>query len=153
VHRDYHSRNLLLLEDGRVGVLDFQDAVWGPISYDIVSLLKDCYIRWPRESVLNLVNYYHDMARAENILINVPFEQFHNWFELMGIQRHLKALGIFARLDAYYGKPGYLKDMPRTLSYIEDAIVNYPALTGLKVFLQNEVRPRLSVNEARTSAA
>jgi aminoglycoside/choline kinase family phosphotransferase len=127
VHRDYHSRNLMV-SSPNPGILDFQDAVIGPITYDLVSLLRDCYIAWPRNQVVNWVSQYYRQAQVEGLLENVSEVQFLNWFDLMGIQRHLKASGIFARLNYRDGKSGYLKDIPRTLGYVIDVGKDYPAL-------------------------
>ncbi len=126
VHRDYHSRNLMLAAPNP-GILDFQDAVWGPITYDLVSLLRDCYIAWPRERVERWMTDYHARLRAEG-LVDVDRDGFRAWFDLMGIQRHLKASGIFARLWHRDGKSGYLKDIPRTLGYICSIAADYPEL-------------------------
>jgi len=132
VHRDYHSRNLMV-SDPNPGILDFQDAVIGPVTYDLVSLLRDCYIAWPRQQVEAWVKQYYQQARAEGLLSDVSEPEFLRWFDLMGIQRHLKASGIFARLNYRDGKPGYLKDIPRTLGYVTDVGKDYPAL---KPFLE-----------------
>lgn len=136
VHRDYHSRNLLKLKDGNVGVLDFQDAVWGPITYDLISLLRDCYISWPQERVAKWVQYNFAKLQQQARYKNLSSEQFQRWFDLLGIQRHLKCLGIFTRLNYLYEKPGYLKDVAPTLNYILMASENYPELTEFKNFLQ-----------------
>ena len=127
VHRDYHSRNLMV-SSPNPGILDFQDAVIGPITYDLVSLLRDCYIAWPRSQVENWVSQYYRQARSEGLLENVSEAQFLNWFDLMGIQRHLKASGIFARLNYRDGKSAYLGDIPRTLGYVIDVGKDYPVL-------------------------
>ncbi len=118
VHRDYHSRNLMKIDINSPGILDFQDAVKGPVTYDLVSLLRDCYIAWPPVRVDQLALDFYEIARA-NELIDVEPGKFLRWFNLMGIQRHLKAIGIFARLKLRDAKDGYLKDIPRTLEYIE----------------------------------
>lgn len=118
VHRDYHSRNLMILQENSPGIIDFQDAVYGPITYDLASLLRDCYIAWPRAQVLGWVANYHSEALL-NGLCSCDLPTFQRWFDFMGVQRHLKAIGIFARLNHRDGKPGYLKDIPRTLAYIE----------------------------------
>lgn len=136
VHRDYHSRNLLQLKDNGVGVLDFQDAVWGPITYDLISLLRDCYVSWPQERVAKWVQYNFAQLQQQTYYKNLSSEQFQRWFDLLGIQRHLKCLGIFSRLNYLYEKPGYLKDIAPTLNYILMASENYPELTEFKVFLQ-----------------
>jgi aminoglycoside/choline kinase family phosphotransferase len=118
VHRDYHSRNLMVTPRNNPGILDFQDAVRGPITYDLVSLLRDCYIAWPRARVEDWVKGYHDLARQSGLPVGEDADAFLRWFDLMGVQRHLKATGIFARLKHRDGKPGYLQDIPRTLGYV-----------------------------------
>ncbi len=131
VHRDYHSRNLMLAEPNP-GVLDFQDAVIGALTYDLVSLLRDCYIVWPLERVHGWVEQYFNLAQVAGILPDsVNLNTFIRWFDLMGIQRHLKASGIFARLNYRDQKPAYLDDIPRTLDYIRRVGVNYPELNDL----------------------
>ncbi len=128
VHRDYHSRNLLVC-DPNPGILDFQDAVIGPSSYDLVSLLRDCYIVWPRERVEIWAAQYFEQAQAKGILPTAMTQaQFRRDFDLMGIQRHLKAIGIFARLNYRDHKPGYLDDIPRTLDYIRSVGAAWPEL-------------------------
>ena len=117
VHRDYHSRNLMKLDHGNPGILDFQDAVAGPITYDLVSLLRDCYIAWPQADVEQIAfDFYHQARDDERI--GVDASQFLHWFDLMGVQRHLKAIGIFSRLKIRDGKAGYLLDIPRVLEYV-----------------------------------
>lgn len=135
VHRDYHSRNLMALGNGNPGVLDFQDAVLGPITYDLVSLLKDCYIEWPREQVLMWVSRHYQQLKKKNVISDTDESTFIKWFDLMGVQRHLKVLGIFARLNIRDNKPGYLKDIPRTLSYVQDMCKRYPELENLGTLL------------------
>jgi aminoglycoside/choline kinase family phosphotransferase len=134
VHRDYHSRNLMVLESGSPGIIDHQDAVSGPVTYDLVSLLRDCYIDWPQQQIDTWARGFFDQAVAAGTLSNVSFDSFQRWFDLMGIQRHLKAIGIFARLNCRDGKPGYLGDIPRTLRYVTEAATRHPetkALAGL----------------------
>lgn len=143
VHRDYHSRNLMVSEHNP-GILDFQDAVYGPLTYDLVSLLRDCYIAWPREQVEGWVSGYHDMAFEQGILGERQLERFLRWFDLMGVQRHLKATGIFARLNHRDGKPGYLNDIPRTLGYVVEVCGRYPQLRPLRALLEEHVLPRLA---------
>ena len=118
VHRDYHSRNLMITPQNNPGIIDYQDAVSGPITYDLVSLLRDCYISWPTEKVKQWTLTYRDQAVANDVLPPTQDQVFMRWFDLMGIQRHLKAIGIFARLNHRDGKPGYLGDIPRTLNYV-----------------------------------
>jgi len=135
VHRDYHSRNLMIPsspDHGTTpGILDFQDAVYGPITYDLVSLLKDCYIEWPREKVIDWAMQYFKLCVQSGLLKQQEQSCFLRWFDLMGVQRHLKAAGIFARLNIRDGKNGYLKDIPRTVGYISQLEGIYPELDDL----------------------
>jgi len=135
VHRDYHSRNLMLTERHNPGILDFQDAVTGPITYDLVSLLKDCYIEWPAALVEEWVLGYHKLALQSGLLGNENEQQFLRWFHRMGIQRHLKVAGIFARLYYRDGKDGYLNDIPLTMRYLRQALENDPELSELSDFV------------------
>jgi aminoglycoside/choline kinase family phosphotransferase len=135
VHRDYHSRNLMVLSQGNPGILDFQDAVRGPVTYDLVSLLRDCYVAWPPAEVEQLMQDYYDRALAES-LVDVDVAQFRQWFNLTGIQRHLKAVGIFSRLNIRDGKPRYLGDIPRTLGYIEQVSAAEPSMADLAGLLE-----------------
>jgi len=141
VHRDYHSRNLMVTQRNNPGILDFQDAVTGPVTYDLVSLLRDCYIQWPRERVEGWALGYQELALQSGILReeHESPEQFLRWFDLMGIQRHLKAAGIFARLNHRDGKPGYLQDIPRTLGYVTEVAASYPELAGFGDFVESQV--------------
>ena len=140
VHRDYHSRNLMVTEQDNPGVLDFQDAVIGPITYDLVSLLRDCYIAWPQERIDAWVNDYR-LALIDHELLPPRMNQqiFMRWFDLMGVQRHLKAVGIFSRLKLRDGKSGYLGDIPRTLNYITGVAERYPELTDFLALLQQRI--------------
>jgi aminoglycoside/choline kinase family phosphotransferase len=131
VHRDYHSRNLMKTERHNPGILDFQDAVSGPVTYDLVSLLKDCYIDWPREQVESWVKAYHRLSLESGLRITKDEQEYLRWFDLMGVQRHLKASGIFARLYHRDGKTGYLADIPRTVGYISQLRDHYPELMPL----------------------
>ena len=130
VHRDYHSRNLMLT-DPNPGILDFQDAVFGPITYDLVSLLKDAYIERPEEQVLDWVARYWEKARAARLPVRDDFGAFYRDFEWMGLQRHLKVLGIFARLCYRDGKDRYLNDLPLVLRYAERTARRYRELAPL----------------------
>ncbi len=130
VHRDYHSRNLMKIEQCNPGILDFQDAVKGPVTYDLVSLLRDCYIEWPAVRVDQLALDYYEFARV-NDLVDVKPAKFMRWFNLMGIQRHLKAIGIFSRLKIRDGKKAYLKDIPRTLDYLRQISAEEMSMVGL----------------------
>jgi len=130
VHRDWHSRNLMVT-DPNPGVLDFQDAVYGPITYDLVSLYKDAYIYWDEERVLDWVIRYWEAARTAGLPVHADFADFYRDFEWMGVQRHLKVLGIFARLYHRDGKDGYLKDMPLVMHYLRRACERYVDLHPL----------------------
>ena len=136
VHRDYHSRNLMILNHANPGILDFQDAVEGPLTYDLASLLKDCYIRWPEQQVLEWALYFYENTDPA-VQQSMNEGQFLRHFELMGVQRHLKASGIFSRLNLRDNKSGYMADVPRTLSYIVALGARYDEL-GFLVHLINE---------------
>ena len=136
VHRDYHSRNLMVTDPDNPGVLDFQDAVVGAVTYDLVSLLRDCYIAWPRERVEAWALDHRARLRALGMGGLDDADLFLRGFDLMGAQRHLKAIGIFARLNLRDGKPGYLRDIPRTLSYVLDVADRYPELAELRDLLR-----------------
>lgn len=133
VHRDWHSRNLMLTEAGNPGVIDFQDAVHGPITYDLVSIYKDAYIQWDEERVLDWTVRYWEAARKARLPVHADFGDFYRDFEWMGAQRHIKVLGIFARLCHRDGKDGYLKDMPLVMDYLRRACQRY---NGLGDFLR-----------------
>ena len=137
VHRDFHSRNLLLTPKHNPGILDFQDAVIGPITYDLVSLLRDCYITWPLHQIHDWVRGYQQLCLQSGVLRIDDEPQFLRWFDLMGVQRHLKAAGIFARLNHRDGKPDYLQDVPRTLSYVQSVAQHYPELNTIKTLLDS----------------
>ena len=142
VHRDYHSRNLMKIARRNPGILDFQDAVRGPVTYDLVSLLRDCYIAWPAARVEELALDYYQAAR-NNGLLEVDSEQFLHWFDLMGMQRHLKAVGIFARLKIRDGKSRYLQDIPRTLGYLQEVGAARQSMAGLAALIEDlELAPR-----------
>ena len=134
VHRDFIVRNLMLTT-GRPGVLDFQDALYGPISYDLVSLLRDAFIEWAEEFVLDLVIRYWEKARAAGLPVPAAFDEFYRWFEWMGVQRHLKVAGIFARLYYRDGKDKYRPEIPRFLNYLRRASRRYTDLAPLYALL------------------
>ena len=140
VHRDYHSRNLMLTDENNPGILDFQDAVEGPLTYDLVSLLKDCYVQWPAEQVWQWALDFYSGVDA-SVRERVDEGQFRRYFELMGVQRHLKAAGIFARLNHRDGKSAYLGDIPRTLSYIVELGPRYDELAFLVGLIEERVLP------------
>lgn len=131
VHRDYHSRNLMFVPDNNPGILDFQDAVYGPITYDLVSLFKDAYIKWDEEHVMDWLIRYWEKARKAGLPVREDFGEFYRDYEMMGVQRHIKVLGIFARLYHRDGKDGYLKDMPLVMDYLRRACERYIDLKPL----------------------
>lgn len=131
VHRDYHSRNLMVLERGNPGILDFQDAVYGPLTYDLVSLLRDAYVEWDEEMVLDWAIRYWERARRAGLPVNPDIDAFYRDFEFMGLQRHLKVLGIFARLCHRDGKDAYLKDLPLVMAYTRKTAHRYIELKPL----------------------
>ena len=136
VHRDYMPRNLMVC-DPNPGILDFQDAVYGPITYDVVSLFRDAFISWDEERVLDWVVRYWEKARKADLPVRADFGEFYRELEWMGLQRHLKVLGIFARIRYRDGKPAYLEDAPRFVGYIRSAAQRYTALAPLlKLFDQ-----------------
>jgi aminoglycoside/choline kinase family phosphotransferase len=142
VHRDYHSRNLMVTDEMNPGILDFQDAMEGPLTYDLVSLLKDCYIKWPADRVLDWAKHYHATIDTAGYGV-LERDDFLRYFELMGVQRHLKAAGIFARLNHRDGKPDYLLDVPRTLSYVIDLVPRYEELAFLGRLIEERCLPGL----------
>ncbi len=131
VHRDYHSRNLMLIDEGNPGILDFQDAVFGPITYDLASLLRDAYVQWDEATVLDWVVRYWQRAKQLGLPVNPDIDAFYRDFEFMGMQRHLKILGIFCRLNYRDGKALYLNDLPLVLDYVRKAANRYAALKPL----------------------
>lgn len=147
VHRDYHSRNLMLLdakvygEDSGPGIVDFQDAVSGPYSYDVVSLLRDCYIRWDREQVRKWGLDYLQAANRQGVLDEVSPAKFARDMDLMGLQRHLKVMGIFARLYIRDKKPQYLADIPQVIEYFLEVSHQYPELTHFSRWFTETVLP------------
>ncbi len=152
VHRDYHSRNLLVTPQNNPGIIDFQDAVMGPVTYDAVSLLKDCYVSWPRERVLGWLAGYRTRLAHAGLELGTDEPGFVRWFDLMGLQRHLKVLGIFARLHYRDGKPRYLKDLPRVLDYVRAAAATYPETAQFAAFVATRIDPAFSEAQAREGA-
>jgi aminoglycoside/choline kinase family phosphotransferase len=134
VHRDYHSRNLMVSAPNP-GILDFQDAVFGPITYDLVSLLRDAYIEWSEARQVDFAARYFERARAAGLPVGRDFDAFWRDFEWMGVKRQIKVLGIFARLKARDGKAGYVADMPRVMGYLRRAAGRYPELAPLRSLL------------------
>lgn len=154
VHRDFHSRNLMLVEMQQVAVIDFQDAVLGPVTYDLASLFRDCYIAWPIELVKSWTEKYFGQLKINKIVDeHVTTEQFWNWFLQMSLQRNLKAVGIFARLFLRDNKPGYIKDIPRTLSYAIEVtgLINNKIFQAVHQLLVTKIIP--AMNAKNTSKA
>ncbi len=146
VHRDFHSRNLMLTASDGPGVLDFQDAVLGPVTYDLVSLLRDCYIAWPESRVRDWALGYRRTLQEIHLLDAVDESTFLRWFDWMGMQRHMKAIGIFARLQLRDGKPAYLGDIPRTLNYLYRVALRYPQFSELAGILQELILPAMQAS-------
>ena len=135
-HRDYHSRNIMISKRGELGIIDFQDAVLGPITYDLVSLLRDCYIELSENEIRHWLEVVYQRLINENLL-DISYEKFEVDFDLMGCQRHLKAIGIFSRLKHRDGKPNYMKDVPRTLGYLKKISKKYDVLEPLYNFVNS----------------
>ena len=133
VHRDFHSRNIMISDEHDIGIIDYQDAMNGAITYDLVSLLKDCYVAYDRKEIKNLALSFRD-----KIDLHVDDETFLKWFDFMGLQRHIKVLGIFSRLYLRDGKEGYLKDIPLTLKYVLDTASRYDETKKLAEFLKEK---------------
>ncbi|MCL2644911.1 MAG: phosphotransferase, partial [Betaproteobacteria bacterium] len=134
VHRDYHSRNLMVIPEGKgpnPGIIDFQDAVYGPMTYDLVSLFKDAYIEWEEDFTLDLLARYWEMARKSGLPVRTDFADFYRDYEWMGVQRHVKVVGIFARLCHRDGKDGYLSSLPLLMRYLRKVCGRYRELHPL----------------------
>jgi hypothetical protein len=149
VHRDYHSRNLMITAERSPGIIDFQDALAGPLGYDLASLLKDCYIAWPRARVLGWLEQYRRQLLGEGYNAVADAGMFVRGFDLIGVQRHIKVLGIFARLWYRDGKRGYLADLPRVLAYVCEAAALYAELAPFQAWLEQRVVPALASANAR----
>lgn len=142
VHRDYHCRNLLIQEVDGPGIIDFQDAVMGPVTYDLVSLFKDCYYKFSRSEVEDRVQAFHQQLTEQGLVsADAPFLR---WFDWMGIQRHMKCAGIFSRLNLRDGKPAYLGDIPLVVDYLIEASSLYDELREFNAWLTEEIKPRMS---------
>jgi aminoglycoside/choline kinase family phosphotransferase len=152
VHRDYHSRNLLVTPANNPGILDFQDAVRGPVTYDLVSLLKDCYIAWPAPRVRTWALQYRERLLALGFPLGATEAAFLRWFDLAGLQRHIKVLGIFARLYYRDGKSQYLHDLPRVLCYARDAAAEYAETAEFADFIVKRIEPEFRHAQARALA-
>lgn len=143
MHRDFHARNLMLLPDDSLAVIDFQDMVVGPVSYDAVSLLKDCYLRWP-DAVVNQLRdgFFAQLQQSGELGPEWTQQRFAQSFDWMGLQRHIKVCGIFSRLFHRDGKAGYLPDLPRVLAYVADTAALYPQFADFSALLQTKILPR-----------
>lgn len=140
VHRDYHCRNIMLTHDNQLATIDFQDAVCGPLTYDLVSLLRDCYIVWPQERVRGWVSQFHKKLVQQG-MVRVDEATFQQWFDLMGLQRHIKVLGIFARLSIRDGKHGYLQDLPTVVNYVRSIARQQACATDFLAWFDDRVIP------------
>ncbi len=141
VHTDYHSRNLMVLADEKIGVIDFQDAMYGAITYDLVSLLKDCYIKWPSDWVSLRVARFKQHPEVAARLGSIDDQQFEQWFDFMGLQRHIKVLGIFARLALRDSKPQYLNDLPLVIDYCLEASEQYSQTLPFNHWFKQKIMP------------
>ena len=149
VHRDYHSRNLMVLSRGNPGILDFQDAVRGPIGYDVASLFRDVYVSWSEKRVVDWVSSAYESVRVAGLLCGVDLRRFRRWVDFCGVQRHLKIAGIFSRLFHRDGKPQYLRDIPLTLRYLHEAGSRYPVLSPIAALIDElDLQARLAVRNS-----
>jgi N-acetylmuramate 1-kinase len=149
VHRDYHSRNLLLTAEDNPGILDFQDAVRGPVTYDLASLLKDCYIAWPPARVEAWALQFREQLLCAGFPMQADESTFMRWFDLMGLQRHIKVLGIFARLFYRDGKSQYLHDLPRVLNYVKDTAARHAQTAKFSDYISGQIEPRFAGAQQR----
>ena len=143
VHRDFHSRNIMR-SDNQWAIIDYQDAVTGPVCYDLVSLLRDCYFKLPDDELNSLLNYAFTEFSKQGLISTSDYAQFTRWFDLTGIQRHLKAAGIFCRLNLRDGKSGYIKNILPTLSYVVEIAKKYNELSELGQWVESDVIPAMT---------
>ena len=141
VHRDFHSRNIMRTGQ-QWAIIDYQDAVQGPVCYDLVSLLRDCYFKLPEQALDYILHYAYDEFSEQQLLQDTSFAMFKRWFDLTGVQRHLKAAGIFCRLKLRDGKSGYLNNVLPTLTYISNVSKEYPELTALGQWIEQTIIPQ-----------
>ncbi len=151
MHRDFHSRNLIVVPRDNPAIIDFQGAMLGPVTYDLASLLRDCYIAWPIERVDAWVERYRQRLVGAGI-VDVDAARFRRWFDLIGLQRHIKVLGLFCRLNYRDGKPAYLNDLPLILKYVLDVASRYPQLVDFSKFIKHSVGAR-DITRARPLGA
>jgi aminoglycoside/choline kinase family phosphotransferase len=144
IHADYHSRNLMIIDQGKLGIIDFQDAMLGAITYDLVSLLKDCYVRWPESWVIERALGFKKRLESAGLLADIADSQFLKWFDFMGLQRHIKVLGIFSRLALRDSKRGYLKDIPLVAHYCLEASRKYPQAQAFNSWFRQQILPLLA---------
>ena len=144
IHADYHSRNLMIIDQGKLGIIDFQDAMLGAITYDLVSLLKDCYVRWPENWVIERALGFKKRLESRALLTDIADSQFLKWFDFMGLQRHIKVLGIFSRLALRDSKRGYLKDIPLVAQYCLEASSKYPQAQAFNSWFRQQILPLLA---------
>lgn len=152
VHRDFHSRNLLVTPEANPGIIDFQDAVNGAVTYDLVSLLKDCYIAWPAARVREWALQYREMLLTAGFVLGAGERQFLRWFDFSGLQRHIKVLGIFSRLFYRDCKSQYLHDLPRVLDYVHATAAAYPETAAFARFIETRILPQFPAAQARALA-
>ncbi|MEL0641489.1 phosphotransferase [Pseudoalteromonas aliena] len=151
VHRDYHSRNIMN-NNGQWAIIDYQDAVRGPLCYDLVSLLRDCYFKLPDAELISLLGFAYKEFTDQDLIIDTSFNEFKYYFDLTGLQRHLKAAGIFCRLYLRDGKSGYLDNILPTLNYIIEVAANYSELTALSEWIKNIIVPKVMDKLAKERA-
>ncbi|MEP5766126.1 MAG: phosphotransferase [Halieaceae bacterium] len=147
VHRDYHSRNLLVQADDSLAIIDFQDAVIGPLCYDLVSLLRDCYIRWPAAQVRSWALDYRQRLLSLGRPAGEDEDSFLRWFDWVGLHRHIKVLGNFTRLSLRDGKHGYLSDIPMVLDYVREVLAAYPELDNFRAWFDTRLQPLIAEQE------
>ncbi|MEM8498727.1 MAG: phosphotransferase [Pseudomonadota bacterium] len=146
-HYDYQSRNLMVCDDNQLGIIDFQDALLAPISYDLVSLLRDCYVKWPEQQVLGWLREYASLAHSSGLLpASVNESQFKLWFDYMSLQRHVRVLGTFARLHLRDNKPGYLNDIPLVCKYVQEVAAEYDSLSDFAHWFEKVLMPKAIAN-------
>lgn len=143
VHRDYHSRNLMITNENSPGIIDFQDMVLGPISYDLASLFKDCYIEWPRQKQIEWLTEYYQKFNQRMNESNFDIDQLIRWYDLTGLQRHIKVLGVFCRLNYRDNKAHYLNDLPLVAKYVLDTLPRYPELDGFDAHFRHLIEKSL----------
>lgn len=143
IHRDFHSRNIMIDQNGALGLIDYQDAMVGPVTYDLVSLIKDCYVRWPKANILDWGHSYYQRLCHEGMIDGTSLHTFYRWLDWTGLQRHLKVLGVFSRLKLRDQKALYFKDTPRVMAYVFDVLESYPELEPLQALFKDKIQTPL----------